>query len=543
MSPPLPLPLSHSPPSPSPMSFTPNSLTPRSESKFLQTDANDTGPWQLSALPERSGGFWWPAASAQSTSASPHLNDLSSAWVPLRSSSSQCSGLPPNTQAPAPDMPCSALESCLRGPIQEESLPKDPGGCWGTPTKVEEPASCPALLLCEDNPDNPAPALKSLHPSSRGSPQESIPESPSDTEEQLSHHQGSPEQAWNSLCSHGNLSTVGEDKPCDTLQMSSSRGLTFLSKEVCKPETHTLVHRLHSFPTQNHLKESREAQQPDTDISEIPKTLLFCPGKDLIEVDSLDLVFETSEPGDQSENLEAFLQDGGMEGLVYWAEPVQVFSPEPLLDGSQSQDAAGRVCRTEPLAPPPGRPTPSSSSSPSAEIDYQPTKDSPLSSSRSFSLQMSLPLTSHIVHRKDIPYETNPQCSHLPSVLRLDTSTPYRAVQSWTELQIQRNILTKMFIQGLFHTNPNTATAWKSLPDGAPSQRLAPHDLTGMTGNKRSVSKPGTHCASTLHTPGSEGENLLWEQRLVNMTCFCARDGTRNSSNTQGHGKSPVSSA
>lgn len=427
-------------------------------------------------------------------------------------------------------MPCSALESRSHGPIQEESLSEGPGGCLDTPTNVEETASSLALLLCEDDPGD--------------SWIESTPE------EQLSHHQRPSEQAWDRLRSHGNVSTVEEDKPCDTLQMSLSEGSTFLSKEECKQETHTLVHRLHGFPTQKHLEESRRAQQPDTNVSETPKTLLFYPTKELIEIDSLDLVFESSEPGVQSENLEAFFQDGGVEGLVYWAEPIQVSNPTPLLEETQSQEAADGLCGLEPLVPPPGRATPSSSSSPpSAETDHPPAKDAPPSlSCPGFSLQMSLPLASHIVHRKDIPYETNPQCSRLPSVLRLDTSTPYRAVQSWTDLQIQRNILTKMFMQGLFHTIPNKATASNGVPEGAPSQRLAPHGLTGTTRNKWSVSEPGIRALrpdEEVHTSGSEGENLLWDQRQINMMCSCACCRCiQSSSNTQqAHGKSPVSNA
>lgn len=453
--------------------------------------------------------------------------------------------------ADVPDMPFSALESCSHVPTQEESLSKGPGGCSGTDTKAEETASSLALLLPEDNPDAPAPVLKSLQTSSRMFPQESTPETLSDTEEQLSHHQQPSKEAWDRLHSHGNISMLEEDKPCDTLQTSLSEGWTFLSKKVCKQETHTPIHRLHGFPKQNHLQESRKAQQPDSDVSETPKTLLFYPTKDLIEVDSLDLVFETSEPEVQSENLDAFFQDGGVEGLVYWAEPIQVSNPNPLCEESQSQEAANGVCGIEPFVPPPGRPTPSiihpPSSPPSAETDHPPAQhERPfLSSSSGFPLQMSVPLASHIVHRKDIPYETNAQCSRLPSILHLDTSTPYRAVQSWTDLQIQRNILTKMFMQGLFHAIPNKAMPSKSVPEGAQSHKLAPHGLTGKNRNKRSVLEPGIGAQQPdeeVYTPGREGENLLWDQRLVNMTCSCACRRIRDGSNRQQTiGKSPVS--
>lgn len=433
-------------------------------------------------------------------------------------------------------MPCSAVESSLHGPIQEESLSKGPKGCLGTTTEVEETASSLALLLWENNPDASAPGLKSLHPSSGMSPQEWTPETLSTTEEQLRPHQGPSEPAWDRLRSHGNVSTVKEDKPSDTLQMSLSEGWTFLSEE----ETHTLAHRLHGFSAQKHRDESREAQQAAANVCETPKTPFVHYTKDLIEIDSLDLVFKSSEPGGQSENLDYFLQD--REGLVYWAEPVQVSNPNPLLE-----EAVGGVCGIEPFVPPPGTPTPSSS--PSAETDHPPAKDVPpfLSSSHGFSQQMSLPLASHITHRKDIPYETNSQCSRLPNVLRLDTSTPYRAVQSWTDLQIRRNILTQMFMQGVFPTISNKATASKSVPEGAPSQKPTPHGLTWTTRNKCSLSQSVIRALlpdEEVHTPGSEGETL-GNHRLVNVTCSCgcccrARDSTNT---RQAHVRSPVSSS
>ena len=369
------------------------------------------------------------------------------------------------------------------------------------------------------------------------------PETPSNSEEQLSHNQWPSGKARDRLGSHRNVSVVEEDKPCNIIQMGPSEGLTFLSYKVCKQNTH----RLHDFPTQNHLEEANEAQKPDPSVSETPRILLFYPTKDLIEVDSLDLVFESSEPGVQDENLDAFFHNGEVEGLVYWAEPVQISNPNPLLEEPQSQEAEDGVFGME---PPPGGPTSlSSSSPPSAEADHPPAKDtSPfLSSSQGFSLQKSLPLTSHIVHRKDIPYETKTPCSRLPSILRLDTSTPYRAVQSWTDLQIQRNNLTNMFMQGHFHKIPNEAVVSKSVPKRAPSQNLAPHGLTGTARNKRSVSEPGIRALwpdDEVHTPGSEKENLAWDQMLVNMTCPCGCCCRRNSSKAQlAHAKSPVSNA
>ncbi|KAM9337585.1 uncharacterized protein itprid1, partial [Symphorus nematophorus] len=79
-------------------------------------------------------------------------------------------------------------------------------------------------------------------------------------------------------------------------------------------------------------------------------------------------------------------------------------------------------------------------------------------SARSVSVQMSSSPSSHIVQRKDIPYPTDSKPILLPSVLPLDTSTPFRAVQSWTDLQIQRNALTKKLSYGPLHIVPNNVT-------------------------------------------------------------------------------------
>uniref|UniRef100_A0AAV2JKL3 ITPR-interacting domain-containing protein n=1 Tax=Knipowitschia caucasica TaxID=637954 RepID=A0AAV2JKL3_KNICA len=47
--------------------------------------------------------------------------------------------------------------------------------------------------------------------------------------------------------------------------------------------------------------------------------------------------------------------------------------------------------------------------------------------------------SSHIVQRKDVPYADNPKHVTLPRRFKLDTSDPFRAVQSWTNLHIQHN--------------------------------------------------------------------------------------------------------
>lgn len=202
-----------------------------------------------------------------------------------------------------------------------------------------------------------------------------------------------------------------------------------------------------------------------------------------IAIESLGEVFETSLDGSQCDSdygdVDAICLELDSDGFVYWAEPIRVSSTSPAL----SQSDCHQGCTRPPSA---GGPIglDSSSSSPDRAIHSLSSRvpetsssetlpcmaedmdtDSPPASPplparhqlnqqnfkkcRSVSVQMpSYPLTrsvSHIVKRKDvIPYSAgntkpNPMSTSLPC---LDMSTPLRAVQSWTDLQMQRKGLS-----------------------------------------------------------------------------------------------------
>lgn len=526
-------------------SISPHSLTPPLKSEVLQTDDKDIETSQLPTVLQGSEAHMWSTlltltASALPTFASPHLNDQNSSSVFQHTTFSDCSEIPPSIQAEVLDRPYSAPESRPHTPTQKEPLSKCPDGCSATRTKMEETPSSLNLLFDEDSPVTSGLVTNPIN---------------SETAEQFSslhdsHHQPFSETTCYSVPSVGSVSVVEEDKCCDPLQMSLSEGLTLVTKEVCNQteiETHALLHSLHDFTTDDNLEESRKVQQTDTNVSETPKGLLFYPTKDLIEIDSLDLVFQTNDPEVEKETVDAFLQDDGAEGLVYWAEPIQVSNPNSVLEESQSQEPSDELVGIESLVPSTGRPMPLSLlSDVSADAPSSLIPPPFLSSSHGVSLQMSFPLASHIVHRKDIPYVINPKSTCLPSVLPLDTSTPFRAVQSWTDLQIKRNILTNMFMQELFHTVPTKATASKSSPETTQTHKLPQNCFTAMTRNNCIVSDPGVKGAwpdEELHM--REGEHHLQDQRLVNTiglcACCCHTPDTYNTQ--QSLGKSPVSNS
>lgn len=147
--------------------------------------------------------------------------------------------------------------------------------------------------------------------------------------------------------------------------------------------------------------------------------------------------------------LSAVLEQTDTEGLVYWAEPIRVSVCSPVHDDlSGCEDPAD----TAHIASPPDV----SSHSPRpqfVENDAALFSDTPSSfilnpltfpsavPSLKFS-SCSLP-SSHIAHRRDVPFATRSESTVLSGLFALDTSTPFRAVQSWTELQIQRHTATR----------------------------------------------------------------------------------------------------
>ncbi|CAL8238138.1 unnamed protein product [Merluccius merluccius] len=216
-----------------------------------------------------------------------------------------------------------------------------------------------------------------------------------------------------------------------------------------------------------------------------------------IAIESLGEVFETSLDGSQCDSeygdVDAICLELDSDGFIYWAEPIRVSSTSPALNQLEGCWAG--------IAAPPAGPIglDSSSSSPDPAIDSlssrspetdsvrnaslktlscvgagtsigADTASSPTSPSlpahhqrsqqnvkkcRSVSVQMpsflSTCTVSNIIKRKDVPYTTvisepKPMSTSLPC---LDTSTPLCAVQSWTDLQLQRKGLNTTSWGGL----------------------------------------------------------------------------------------------
>lgn len=373
-----------------------------------------------------------------------------------------------------------------------------------------------------------------------------------------------------------------------------SGGSRLVSNKVCnqtKIDPQVLFCSLHKLSTETKPEELGKVCQMEingTDseslsslvlndgLPEVQSTTEVEPN-DLIEIDSLDVVFQTSVDGSESENgdVDAFFQQLETEGRVYWAEPIQVSNPTSVLEESNSFEAShgspGKLSftkRSDSFSST-GRAIPSSvSPSTTMETDQTSRKataspDSPSSlilppfpcpstipdlkpSSRSVSVQMSSSLSSHIVHRKDIPYMTASKCSHLPAVLPLDTSTPFRAVQSWTDRQIQQNTLNKQLSHGALRTVANKVTVSASASEiekrrtlifsSSPSFPLLSNDgqshdcLPGMARNCHTVSASMDKGLvfdeeEEVDRKGNEDEKHLWEgNQTSTVACYCACD-------------------
>lgn len=347
-----------------------------------------------------------------------------------------------------------------------------------------------------------------------------------------------------------------------------SGGSRLVSKEVCnqtKIDPQVPSCSLHNEPSADtELEDLSKVCQMDKNgtESESPRKSLVLHDevpKDLIEIESLDLVFQTSVDGSEGENgdVDAFFQQLDTEGRVYWAEPIQVSNPTPVLKESGSFEVSDG-CPGNSLLPlsfsttmetdQTSRNATSSSNMPSSLtlVPFQSLSENPdlKPESRSVSVQMSSSVSSHIVHRKDVPYMTDSKRTFLPSVLPLDTSTPFRAVQSWTDLQIQRNTLTKKISHGALHTVPNEVTVssasemtqrptliFSSSPSFPPLNDWHSHDCPpGMARHYHTVSVsvdkgvwPGEE--EEVDRNGNEDEEKLWEgNQTATMACCCSCD-------------------
>lgn len=285
---------------------------------------------------------------------------------------------------------------------------------------------------------------------------------------------------------------------------SLSEVSTVIFKEKEKPQV--LTSSLKKSSTKNKLQELRKMRLTNGNIN-LKRDLVQNPQDlhnvqhlprpnhiqnkvgtmDLTDISSCDLVTQTSLDASEGKSgyISAVFEQA--EGLVYWAEPIQVSSYSPLHDESSGCEAPDKcahyllpqgpssqdlfhssVSISLPLVSPTTMSAKQFLENTSTVFSNAPTSVilTPLKfpstvpnltfSSCSLSTQTTSSFTSHITHRRDIPYTTNSKCTVVSSVFTLDTSTPFRAVQSWTELQIQRNTLTKKLSHGALHyTDPN----------------------------------------------------------------------------------------
>ncbi|XP_053716110.1 uncharacterized protein itprid1 [Synchiropus splendidus] len=173
----------------------------------------------------------------------------------------------------------------------------------------------------------------------------------------------------------------------------------------------------------------------------------------LIEIETLDQVFETSVDGSEAEYGDAdfYFQQLDTERRVYWAEPIMVSNLSSLSGRSDSEENTGGdvgfFSTDEPT------------STQDASLDTSSSTESPCSPhftsidpkpGHHTSVQMPSSSSSHIVHRKDVPFVTDSKHRLPPLPLPLDTSTPFRAVQSWTDLRIQQT-----FPSGQLYSTPS----------------------------------------------------------------------------------------
>ncbi|XP_078018988.1 uncharacterized protein itprid1 isoform X2 [Epinephelus lanceolatus] len=297
-----------------------------------------------------------------------------------------------------------------------------------------------------------------------------------------------------------------------------------------------------------------------------PSVLVEVEPEGLIKIESLDVVFQTSVDGSEGENedVEAFFQQLDSEGRVYWAEPIRVSNPTPVNEDSDSFEASDRSPGGLDVLDPflsSSSPTTTDTDQTSRNATASPDTNSSVTlapiqspsapphlkpSSRSVSVQMPSSLSSHIVHRKDVPYMTDSKRTLLPSVLTLDTSTPFRAVQSWTDQQIQRNTLTKKLSHGALHAAPKEVTVSTSATEAAQRRALnfssspyfpllsddwQSHDcLPGVAGSYHTMSvsmDKGLWPDEEEEVDGDENEDeeKLWEgNQTATMACCCSCD-------------------
>lgn len=270
-----------------------------------------------------------------------------------------------------------------------------------------------------------------------------------------------------------------------------------------------------------------------------------------IEIESLDLVFETSVDGSEVDgdygDVDAICRELDSDGNVYWAEPIQLPSPFRSLESGSfeasekspmnAMDLSSSTDKTTFLSPdgllitqPTSLDTPTSTSPAKSlvpaltTLSFSPPTQVPgqgsFRSSRSVSVQMPSSLSSHsvshIVHRKDVPYNAaDPAPARLPAAPSLDTSTPLRAFQSWTNQQLQRNAKKPPSSEGL-QTIPSQGASAK--PTKASETMARPPGITSsmsLLSSFPSLSNNWPSCDSLLGTKSVSLDTGLWPKKEV----------------------------
>ncbi|KAM9713062.1 uncharacterized protein itprid1 [Menidia menidia] len=235
----------------------------------------------------------------------------------------------------------------------------------------------------------------------------------------------------------------------------------------------------------------------------------------------------------ESEDAEAFFQQLDADGRVHWAEHIQVTpvheefgSCEDLSPGdsddqhflsSTSMSSSSTISATEQISKNTTLLSNNLSSwiveplpSPSANQDFKQSNHS-----------ISFP-SSHIIKRKDVPYSTESKPVNPLHNVRLNLSTPFQAVRSWTELRIHLN--AKKILHGSVHTFPNHWNLTDTEQTTTPSRFLMSSKWHSHEGILTAIEKNNTSL-NPRHWTDDQKERDAKENGVLSCDCSRARGG------------------
>lgn len=377
-------------------------------------------------------------ANPQSPSAHPHISDLDEADSP--SSRHPPTRLPANPEISSSSGNVSASESGgMWGASQGK--PAFATGCQESagPQRATYVAYYSISHFCYPS----VPVVAPLNePFLKESSENTADEDPSDNSD-------NSDQSEFDLPDDISDSPKGSDLPAD-VNVTQTAGLNTESSN-CPSEAFTVIsedkqQRLTVSDKQSlerkclsSRRRSSDSEQRLHDSPDVMPTLTLSSVWDLAEESSCDPDCGTWLDGPAGVGevlLSAVLGQADTEGFAYWAEPVQVSVSSPVDEDSSCCKSPGDTQHVTAFVKNNATPFPDTPSS----FIFDPLPLRSAEPSLKFS-SCSLPstLSSHIAHRRDVPLATRSTSSVLSGHFALDTSTPFRAVQSWTELQIQRH--------------------------------------------------------------------------------------------------------